>query len=81
VKKINPLDVANEQYWRLTEKMESAVDIQEKILIFRRLTNLLSVMEFLITVPPGLPNRTSHSYSLSQSSQHRRKLDLSRTEK
>ena len=51
VKKINPFETAYEQYLRLAEKAESAVDIQEKNLIFRRRINLLGVMQFLLTEP------------------------------
>lgn len=49
MKKINPFDIAYDQYRRLAEKAESTSDIQEKNLIFRRRLNLLGVMQFLLT--------------------------------
>ena len=47
--KIKLFDVVYEHYRRLTEKMELAIDIQEQIQIFRKLTNLLSDMESLLS--------------------------------
>ena len=55
MEKITLFDSAYEHYRRVSEKMESAVDIQEQIQIFRRLTNLLSDMESLLS-GPELPN-------------------------
>ena len=55
MKKINRFDVIDEQYRKLKEKLESTADIQEKNLLFRRMINLLNVMEFLLS-PPELPN-------------------------
>lgn len=48
-KKINPFETAYEQYRRLTEKAQSAVDIKEKNLIFRRRINLPGVMKCLLS--------------------------------
>jgi hypothetical protein len=50
IKKINPLDLVQEQYQQLKEKLRSAGDVHEKQVIFRRLVNLLGVMEFLISI-------------------------------
>lgn len=50
-KKINPFDTAYQQYLSLAEKAQSAIDIQEKNLIFRRRINLFGVMQFLLTQP------------------------------
>jgi len=40
-------DYAYEQYNRLLEKFKSRPDIRQKIILIRRLANLLMVMEFL----------------------------------
>lgn len=48
-KKINPTEVVQEQYQRLKERLESTCDIREKNILFRRLANLLTVMQFLIS--------------------------------
>jgi hypothetical protein len=50
IKKINPLDLVQEQYQQLKEKLRSARDVHEKQVIFRRLVNLLGVMQFLISI-------------------------------
>lgn len=48
-------NTAYEQYRTLAEKTQSARDIKEKNLMFRRRINLLTVMKFLIsrTEPQG----------------------------
>ena len=51
MKKINPFEIAYDQYRSLTEKTRSTTDVQEKNLIFRRRINLLGVMQFLLTEP------------------------------
>lgn len=48
--KINPVDAVYEQYRHLKEKLNTTPDAQEKNMLFRRLVNLLGVMEFLISV-------------------------------
>ena len=55
MEKIDPFDTAFEHYRRVSQRMESAVDIQEQIQIFRRLTNLLSDMDSLLS-GQELPN-------------------------
>jgi hypothetical protein len=50
IKKINPIDLVQEQYQCLKEKLRSARDVHEKQVIFRRLVNLLGVMQFLISI-------------------------------
>jgi hypothetical protein len=55
VEKIESFDTAFEHYHRVSKKMDSAVDIQEQIQIFRRLTNLLSDMDSLLS-GQELPN-------------------------
>ena len=50
MKKINPLEVVQEQYKNLREKLKSTHDIREKNVLFKRLINLVGVMEFLISV-------------------------------
>lgn len=41
------MDLAKEQYQQLREKLHSTDDIREKNVIYRRLTNLLDVLQFL----------------------------------
>jgi hypothetical protein len=53
IKKINPFDLVSEQYQNLKEKLMSARDDKEKKVIFRRLINLLGVMQFLISINKG----------------------------
>ena len=55
VETTNLFDSAHQQYLRLTEKMELALDIQEQMQLFRNLTNHLNEMESLLT-GPELPN-------------------------
>lgn len=50
MKKMNPFDLVNEQYQLLKEKLRSTRDPQEKNVLFKRLANLLAVMEFLISL-------------------------------
>ncbi len=50
MKKINPLEIVQDQYQQLKEKLKSAPDIREKNLLFRRLVNLVGVMQFLISI-------------------------------
>jgi hypothetical protein len=53
IKEINPLDLVKDQYQNLKEKFRSARDDKEKKVIFRRLVNLLGVMQFLISINKG----------------------------
>ena len=50
MKKVNPFDLVYEQYQLLKEKLSATRDIQEKNVLFKRLANLLAVMEFLISL-------------------------------
>jgi hypothetical protein len=50
VKKANPFDLVSEQYQALKAKLRSTCDPQEKNVLFKRLANLLAVMEFLISL-------------------------------
>lgn len=54
LKNLKPLDLVVEQYQLLADKLRSTKDAQEKSKLFRRLTNLLAVMKFLISLnkPP-----------------------------
>ena len=54
MKKMQPFDLAYEQYQILSDKLSSTRDPQEKNVLFKRLANLLAVMEFLISL-----NRTT----------------------
>ncbi|MCM0084324.1 hypothetical protein L4X63_22320 [Geomonas sp. Red32] len=47
---MKPFDLAYEQYRQLKEKLNLTRDAEEKNLIFKRLVNLLAVMEFLISL-------------------------------
>jgi hypothetical protein len=53
IKKVNPLDLVSEQYQNLKKRLGSARDDREKKIIFRRLINLLGVMQFLISINKG----------------------------
>jgi hypothetical protein len=50
LKKTNPFDLVFEQYQMLKAKLSSTGDPQEKNVLFKRLTNLLAVMEFLVSL-------------------------------
>jgi len=45
-----PSDLVYGQYRHLKEKLSSACDPQEKKILFKRMVNLLAVLEFLISV-------------------------------
>lgn len=49
-KSFRSFDYAYEHYCNLLEKYDSTEDLQKKIILFRRLINLLAVMEFLINM-------------------------------
>jgi len=48
--KLSPFDLAFEQYQLLKNRLSSTGDPQEKNVLFKRLVNLLAVMEFLISL-------------------------------
>ena len=50
LKKINPLEVVQEQYQNLKGKLRSTRDAREKNVLFKRLVNLAGVMQFLISI-------------------------------
>ena len=50
IKKINPLEVVQEQYQNLKGKLLSTNDVREKDFLFKRLDNLSNVMQFLISI-------------------------------
>jgi hypothetical protein len=50
IKKINPLEVVQEQYQNLKGKLLSTNDVREKDFLFKRLNNLANVMQFLISI-------------------------------
>jgi hypothetical protein len=47
--KMNPFEIAFEQYQELTEKTLTTSDVQEKNLLFARRINLLGVLDFLLS--------------------------------
>lgn len=53
MRKIKPFDIAYDQYKLLKDKLNHTRDIQEKNIIFKRLANLLAVMEFLVSLNKG----------------------------
>ena len=55
MKKLNPFDLAYEQYQHLKVKLSLTGDPQEKNQLFKRLVNLLAVMEFLISLNNKTP--------------------------
>ena len=50
MKKVKPIDLAFEQYEMLKKKLSLTGDVREKNILFKRLSNLLAVMEFLISI-------------------------------
>lgn len=50
LKTLKPFNLAHEQYQLLMVKFKATRDIKEKNMLSRRLTNLLAVMEFLISL-------------------------------
>ena len=50
MKKINPLEIVQEHYHQLYQKLSSTHDDREKNVLFKRLINLVGVMQFLIYV-------------------------------
>ena len=50
MKKINPLEVVQEQYQNLKGKLRLTRDVREKNVLFKRLINLVGVMQFLISI-------------------------------
>lgn len=50
MKKTKPYDLVAEQYQLLKRKLNSTRDPQEKNILFKRLANLLAVMEFLLSL-------------------------------
>lgn len=47
---VSPLDLVQEQIQVLKNKLKTTGNIQEKNVLFRRLVNLVGVMEFLLTM-------------------------------
>lgn len=50
MKALYPLELVQEQIQVLKKKLRSTGNIQEKNVLFKRLANLLGVMEFLLTI-------------------------------
>ena len=50
MKTLKPFDLAYEQYQLLKSKLSSTRDPREKNVLFKRLANLLAVMDFLISL-------------------------------
>jgi len=48
--KINPFNLINQQYKILKYKLSSTVDPQKRKVLTKRLVNLLTVMEFLLSI-------------------------------
>jgi len=50
IKNVNPLELVQEQFQLLKEKLKSTSDAREKTILLRRLANLVSVIHFLISI-------------------------------
>lgn len=50
IKPLKPFDLVHEQYQLLTAKFNATKDLREKSILIKRLTNLLAVMEFLLSL-------------------------------
>lgn len=50
MQQVYPLDLVQEQIQRLRDKLKSTASVQEKNILFKRLVNLVGVMEFLIAM-------------------------------
>ena len=50
MKNINSLEIVQEHYQNLKEKLRSTHDAREKNVLFKRLINLAGVMQFLISI-------------------------------
>jgi hypothetical protein len=50
MKALYPLELVQEQIQLLKKKLKTTGNIQEKNVLFKRLVNLLGVMEFLLTI-------------------------------
>lgn len=50
MQKFDPLEVVQDQYHQIKEKLRSTHDVREKNVLFRRLINLVGVMQFLISI-------------------------------
>ena len=50
MEKINPLEIVQEHYQHLKEKLRSTHDVRKKNVLFKRLINLVGVMQFLISI-------------------------------
>ncbi|HJV64252.1 MAG TPA: hypothetical protein VJ550_00820 [Geomonas sp.] len=48
-KRFKSIEIANSQYQNLKEMLKSCKDIEERNLIYRRMINLLEVIDFLNT--------------------------------
>lgn len=50
LKNLKPLELVTEQYQLLKSRLNTTKDPQEKNRLFRRLANLVAVMEFLVSL-------------------------------
>lgn len=50
MKKIDPIEVVQEQSLHLKNKLRSTKDVRERKLILKRIANLVGVMQFLLSV-------------------------------
>ncbi len=52
-KRINPLDLVQEQFQLLKERLASTADAQERMVLLRRIVNIVGVIHFLMAVHKG----------------------------
>ena len=50
IKNVKPLELVQEQFQLLKEKLKSTGDAREKTILLRRLANLVGVIHFLISI-------------------------------
>lgn len=63
-RRINPIELVQEQYQLLKEKFRCAADMEEKKILLRRLLNLRGVKRFLMSIENDYRNGERRRYAL-----------------
>lgn len=63
-RRINPIELVQEQYQLIREKFRCAVDMEEKKILLRRLLNLRGVKQFLMSIENNYRNGERRHYAL-----------------
>lgn len=63
-RRINPIELVQEQYQLIREKFRCAVDMEEKKILLRRLLNLRGVKQFLMSIENDYRNGERRHYAL-----------------